>query len=195
MKLLIASNNQKKLKELLAIVETAKLNFEIVTPNQLGIDINPEENGATLESNALIKAKEFYLAARVITIADDTGLEVDALDGRPGVYSARYAGENATDGENRSKLLHELGNTEERSARFRTVICLFDGKKKHFFNGVCEGKISIEEKGSSGFGYDQLFIPSSYDETFAEMDTLVKNKISHRAKALQLLIEYLKSLS
>lgn len=179
----------------MAIVETAKIDLEIVTPIQLGIDINPEENGATLESNALIKAKEFYLASGIITIADDTGLEVDALDGRPGVYSARYAGESATDGENRSKLLHELGNTEERSARFRTVICLFDGKNKHFFNGVCEGKISIEEKGSSGFGYDQLFIPSSYDETFAEMDTSVKNKISHRAKALQLLIEYLKSLS
>lgn len=195
MKLLIASNNQKKLKELLAIVETAKLNLEIVTPSQLGIDINPEENGVTLEANALIKAKEFYLAAGIITIADDTGLEVDALNGRPGVYSARYAGENATDSDNRIKLLAELGNSQNRKARFRTVICLFDGKSEQFFNGVCEGRINTEEKGSMGFGYDQLFVPSGYDETFAEMDSLVKNKISHRAKALQLLIEYLKSLS
>lgn len=195
MKLLIASNNQKKLKELLEIVETAKLDLEIVTPSQLGIDINPEENGATLEANALIKAKEFFSASGVITIADDTGLEVDALNGRPGVYSARYAGENATDSDNRKKLLAELADSQNRKARFRTVICLFDGKSEQYFNGVCEGQISTEEKGSLGFGYDQLFIPFGYDETFAEMEALIKNKISHRAKALQLLIDYLKSIS
>lgn len=193
--MLIASNNQKKLKELLAIVETAKLDLEIVTPSQIGIDINPEENGETLEANALIKAKDFYSASGIITIADDTGLEVDALNGRPGVYSARYAGENATDSENRIKLLSELGNSQKRTARFRTVICLFDGNEENYFNGVCEGRINEIEKGSQGFGYDQLFIPSGFDETFAEMDALVKNKISHRAKALQLLIEYLKSVS
>lgn len=193
--LLIASNNQKKLKELLAIVETAKLNLEIVTPNQIGIDINPDENGITIEANAFIKAKEFYSASGIITIADDTGLEVDAINGRPGVFSARYAGENATDSDNRIKLLAELGNSQNRKARFRTVICLFDGKSEQLFNGVCEGRITTEEKGSMGFGYDQLFVPSGYDETFAEMDSFVKNKISHRAKALQLLLDYLNLIS
>ncbi len=193
MKLLIASNNQKKLKELLVIVETAKLELEIVIPNQLGIVINPEENGNTLEANALIKAKEFNLASGMITIADDTGLEVDELAGRPGVYSARFAGENATDSDNREKLLRDIGNSENRAARFRTVICLFDGNEVKYFNGVCEGRISKKEKGSLGFGYDQLFIPNGYEETFAELDSAVKNKISHRAKALQLLIDYLKT--
>ena len=143
------------------------------------------ETGATLEENASIKSQ--YVVDRFHTdcFADDTGLEVDALDGRPGVYSARYAGEGATYEKNVDKLLEELDGKTIRTARFRTVISLILNGKEYLFDGVVEGRIIEERRGGSGFGYDPVFVPNGYEQTFAEMEPELKNKISHRAIATQ----------
>jgi len=146
------------------------------------------EDTDTLEGNAELKARAFFDKAQIPVIADDTGLEIDALDGRPGVYSARFAGEDVTYADNRRKALELLANIpdKKRTARFRTVICYFDGKRKEFIEGRCDGKIIFEDRGDAGFGYDQIFMPDGYDRTFAEMSADEKNAISHRNNILQL---------
>lgn len=203
MKIVFATNNQHKLDEIRSILGDG---FEIVSLNDIGCHEDIPETGKTLEENALQKAQYVYEHYHVNCFADDTGLEVDALNGAPGVYSARYAGGEGHDSEaNMTKLLHELGNNNNRKARFRTVIALIEKKdvcpcgctsvkKVHQFEGIVNGEIIRERRGGEGFGYDPIFQPEGYDNTFAELGMDIKNTISHRARATQKLAEYLKTL-
>lgn len=203
MKIVFATNNQHKLDEIRGILGDG---FEIVSLNDIGCHEDIPETGKTLEENALQKAQYVYEHYHVNCFADDTGLEVDALNGAPGVYSARYAGGEGHDSEaNMTKLLHELGNNNNRKARFRTVIALIEKKdvcpcgctsvkKVHLFEGIVNGEIIRERRGGEGFGYDPIFQPEGYDKTFAELGMDIKNTISHRARATQKLAEYLKTL-
>lgn len=203
MKIVFATNNQHKLDEIRSILGDK---FEIVSLADIGCHEDIPETGATLEENALMKAQYVYDHYHVSCFADDTGLEVDALGGAPGVYSARYAGGEGHDSEaNMAKLLHELKNYSNRKARFRTVIALImkkdicpcgctSIKEIHQFEGIVNGEIIHEKRGGEGFGYDPIFQPEGYDKTFAELGTNIKNTISHRARATQKLAEYLKTL-
>ena len=189
----IATGNAHKLEELGDILKDLDYNIYSLKDVDLG-GLEIDENGKTFEHNALIKAREVAKRTKMITIADDSGLEVDAIGKKPGIYSARYAGENATDEENRAKLLNSLGNTpmSQRGARFVCCIAVvFPDGKEFVVRGTCEGTIGFEEKGSNGFGYDNLFIVNKYDKTFAELPATIKNAISHRANALQLMKEEL----
>lgn len=153
-----------------------------------------EETGTELSENAIIKARAVFLALRIPTLADDTGLEVEALGGGPGVYTARYAGEKATYSDNCKKLLQELYGKTNRKAVFKTALCYIDkNEQEYLFEGIVSGTISTSEKGEGGFGYDPVFIPDSYNGlTFAEMSIEQKNLISHRARAIQAFVEWLK---
>ncbi len=186
-KLLLATRNKGKIAEIQALLSGAPYNIVSV----LDFPEIPEviEDGATLEANALLKARQVFTQTRIPTIADDSGLEVYALDNAPGVYSARYAGENVSYEDNNRKLLKELNNVpqEKRGARFRCVIAFVSEGEEHTFEGVCEGTILEELRGANGFGYDPLFVPNGFNLTFAELSLDIKNKISHRAKALHLL--------
>jgi len=150
-----------------------------------------EEDKPTLEGNALKKAKYVNQKTGFPALSDDTGLEVDSLGGAPGVYSARYAGETATYQDNVLKLLESLNGKENRKAQFRTVVALVDGDNEYTFEGVCRGSIIEEQKGKKGFGYDPIFMPEEFSETFAQMEPTIKNLISHRGKAIQKFIEFL----
>ena len=198
-RLIIASNNKKKIKELKSIVE--QLGWDVKSLADENIDIEVEEDGLTFEENAEKKAREIYefLLNRgennFAVLADDSGLEVDYLNGAPGVYSARYAGEHGNDSKNNEKLLHELRNAkgEERKGRFVCAIALvnIDGKT-NVVRGVAEGIILEELSGEGGFGYDPLFYYEPAKKTFAELNANEKNKISHRANAIKKIEEYLK---
>lgn len=189
MKIVFATNNKHKVKEIKDLLPS---NIEVMTLNEIGCFEEIEETAKTLEGNAKIKSDHVKDNYGYNCFADDTGLEVDALNGSPGVYSARYAGENASFEDNVNKLLDALKDKSNRKARFRTVISLdLDGTQK-FFEGICEGTIELSTKGSEGFGYDPVFTPVGYDMTFAEMDLSTKGKISHRGKAVQKLVEFLK---
>ena len=153
-----------------------------------------EETAETLDGNALIKAEYIKEKYGFDCFADDTGLEVYALDNAPGVYSARYAGEDKDAKANMNKLLTELNGKDNRDARFRTVIALIIGNEKYLFEGIVEGQITESESGSEGFGYDPVFMPKGYDITFAEMDSSEKNAISHRGRAMASMIEFLKNI-
>lgn len=193
--LLIGSNNAHKAEEMRAIVEAQGL-AHLLMPNDVqGFPTDIPETGATLEENAYIKAVAIFHATGRTCIADDTGLEVDALGGAPGVHTARYAGENASYAENRSKMLAELSDVppEQRTARFRTVICYHDHLRVRFAEGICEGHIATKERGEAGFGYDAIFIPQGFNYTFAEMDADEKHRISHRGKALKSFADILHS--
>ena len=231
-KIVFATNNEHKLSEIRAILGSQ---FEVVSLADIGCHDDIPETGQTLEENALMKAEYIYNKYHLSCFADDTGLEVEALDGAPGVYSARYAAMEATtplassaaivpaassaattpvasasgkshDSEaNMNRLLRELGNNNNRKARFRTVIALIEKvdvcpcgctsiKKIHRFEGIVEGEIIRERRGGEGFGYDPIFQPIGYDKTFAELGADIKNQISHRARATQKLAEYLKTL-
>ncbi|MCG8502880.1 MAG: XTP/dITP diphosphatase [Firmicutes bacterium] len=195
MKIVVATRNQGKMKEIKAILND--VGMEVVSLDAMNIDIDVEEDGETFEENALKKATEIMEVCHEITLADDSGLEVDYLNGEPGVYSARYAGENATDEDRNQKLLKALEGVplEKRSARFVSVIAVvFPEGGKIIVRGTCEGVIHFEPIGRHGFGYDPLFYMPEYDKTMAQMDSKLKNKISHRAKALQLLTEELKAV-
>lgn len=187
--LLLGSNNSHKIKELQAILSSISgQEITILLPNAVPNFPNDiPETGQTLEENAFIKAYSIWEKTGKTALSDDTGLEIDALKGEPGVKTARFAGENASSSENRAKVLQLLKNIPElsRTARFRTIICLHNDIRTIFAEGICEGRISIEERGSDGFGYDSIFIPEGYSLTFAEMDNDEKNTISHRAKALK----------
>ena len=215
MKIVFATNNQHKLDEIRAILGPQ---FEIVSLADIGCHEDIPETGQTLEENALMKAQYVYDHYHVSCFADDTGLEVDALGGAPGVYSARYASmasptSPASDASpashdseaNMARLLRELGNNNNRKARFRTVIALIEKrdvcpcgctsiKQIHRFEGIVEGEIIRERRGGEGFGYDPIFQPDGYDKTFAELGTDIKNQISHRARATAKLAEYLKKV-
>lgn len=186
MKILIATNNKHKVEEIREILKNDK--FELLTLSDLKIEIEVEEDKDTLEGNALKKAEEMFRIAGMPTIADDTGLFVDALNGEPGVYSSRYAGEEATYDDNCVKLLKNLKDVPagKRTAYFKTVVCFYESENKYnFFEGICRGKIDTEKRGKKGFGYDPLFIPDGYNITFAEMSEKEKNEISHRGKAFE----------
>ena len=191
MKIILASNNKNKLSELKQIL--SPFGYEIVSQSEAGINIEVEENGKTFEENSFIKAKAIYDITKSAVIADDSGLEVDYLNKAPGVYSHRYAGENATDKDRCEKILLELNGVpyENRTARFVCVICYIDENgKETLLRGECEGFIGKEMRGNNGFGYDPIFMIG--DKSFAEISSEEKNKISHRANALKKLTCVLK---
>lgn len=195
--LILATDNQDKVHEIREILKD--LPIAVLSKAQAGMShIEVVEDAQTLEGNAEIKARSIKeKAPEAIVLADDTGLYVDALDGAPGVHTARYAGENCSYQDNRRKLLNALKDLplEERSARFVTCIVIIDEMGiLHLAEGVCEGMISEEERGERGFGFDPVFIPKDYDKTFAEMDGQIKNSISHRARALDALLELLERM-
>jgi XTP/dITP diphosphohydrolase len=191
LKLLLATNNKHKLIEIKSKIDNSFI--ELLSLNDVtDEEIDIEETSDTLNGNALIKARTIYDKFKIMTIADDTGLEVLSLNGEPGVKSARYSGDHCNDQKNREKLLINLKDKTNRDAQFRTVICLIDENTEVFIEGICKGRISEIEKGENGFGYDKIFIPEGYQETFAELNLEIKNKISHRAKAIDSLVEYLK---
>lgn len=189
--IVIASGNRGKVREiemLLKDLAVRTLSLEDF-PNAPAV----LENKATLEGNAVKKAREIAEFTGLPAIADDSGLEVDALDGRPGVLSARYAGPDANSEANRTLLLSELDGINDRSARFRTVAAFVDDDEVHVFDGTCEGLIAVAERGEAGFGYDSIFIPESDTRTFAEMTAEEKNKVSHRSEAFQKFAAFLRS--
>ena len=191
MKLVFATNNKHKLQEVRDIIGSG---VEILSLADIGCNDDIPETADTLDGNALIKARYIYEKYNVSCFADDTGLEVDALDGAPGVYSARYAGDGHDSEANMKKLLENLTGKNNRDAQFRTVIALIiDGEEK-LFNGIVKGKITEEKRGNSGFGYDPIFVPEGYSESFAQMDSSTKNRISHRYRATKQLSDYLKEL-
>ena len=190
-KLVFATNNPHKLEEIRAILGSK---LEILSLADIGCDADIPETAETLEGNALIKAHYVYDNYKLDCFADDTGLEVDALHGLPGVHTARYAYPDRHDPEaNMIKLLEALRENNDRNARFRNVIALIEKGKEHLFEGVVEGVIAREKSGTQGFGYDPVFIPEGNSKTFAELGEDIKNTISHRARAVQKLAEYLAS--
>ena len=188
-KLVFATNNAHKLEEIRAILGDK---VEILSLNDIDCHADIPETADTLQGNAALKAQYIYDNYGLDCFADDTGLEVEALNGAPGIYSARYAGGEGHDSEaNMKKLLSEMQDKDNRKARFRTVICLIEDGKEHFFEGIVNGSIIRERKGGAGFGYDPVFMPDGYSETFAEMGSEEKNRISHRARAVQKLADFL----
>lgn len=191
--IILASNNEHKLKELKQKLKDLDIN--VITQKEAGYDIDVEETGTTFRENSEIKAKALNEILNSPVIADDSGLEIDALNGMPGVYSHRFAGENATDADRINKVLSLMKDVveEKRTARFKTVICYIDEKKEmHFFEGIAEGKIGLVPKGNNGFGYDPIFIYNG--RTFAEMTGEEKNMVSHRGRAIEELVKYLKNI-
>ena len=191
MKLVFATNNQHKLDEIRKITNGLT---EIVSLAEINCHDDIPETSDTLEGNALLKARYVYERYHTNCFADDTGLEVEALGGAPGVYSARYAGEGHNSEENIKKLLHELEGKDNRKARFRTVFALIINGKEHLFEGIVRGEIIARKRGTSGFGYDPVFVPEGFTQTFAEMSDGQKNKISHRALAVGKLCKFLNTL-
>lgn len=189
MEIIIATGNAGKVREFKRMLEP--LGYTVFSQKEKGITVDVEETGDTFAENALIKARAVWKIAHTAVIADDSGLCVDALNGRPGVYSARYAGENATDADRNKKLLEELNGVENRSAHFTCAIAYIsaDGKER-VFEGICPGTIGLEPKGSDGFGYDPLFYWQ--DKTFGEMSAEEKDAVSHRGRANRMLEAYLK---
>ncbi|HBG69499.1 MAG: non-canonical purine NTP pyrophosphatase, RdgB/HAM1 family [Bacteroidetes bacterium GWF2_43_63] len=192
MKLVFATNNAHKLEEARQIL----LPFvEVISLNDAGFFEDIEETGLTLEANASIKATTIFAATGLDCFADDTGLEIEALDGRPGVYSARYAGPGHDFSANVDKVLEELQNESNRCARFRTAVSLILDGKEFFFEGIVEGSIMFERAGTGGFGYDPVFRPDGFLKSFAELNSDEKNAISHRGRALAKMVDFLKTLN
>ena len=185
--LIFATNNQNKVIEVQSLMDK---NILVKSLHEAGIDIDIPEPHQTLEENAVEKSTTIHRLFRKNCFSEDTGLEVDALNGEPGVRSARYAGDEANNEDNIKKLLHNLEGNTNRNARFRTVISLIIDNEYFLFDGVCEGVITNETKGNKGFGYDAVFIPNGDVKTFGEMDLEEKNKYSHRKKAIYSLIEF-----
>lgn len=189
MELVFASHNQHKTEE---VKEMASSLIHIRNLREIGCFDEIPETADTLEGNASQKARYVQEHFHVNCFADDTGLEVEALDGRPGVYSARYAGEHCTYQDNVDKLLREMKGMTNRKACFKTVVALILDGKEYFFEGRVDGKIIENQKGTSGFGYDPIFMPDGFDRTFAEMSDEEKNNISHRGRAMRKMMEFLK---
>lgn len=191
MNLVFASNNKNKIKEIQSILpETIK----ILSLEEIGCHEEIPETADTIEGNAILKANYVTEKYGYDCFADDTGLEVTALNGEPGVYSARYAGEQRDANDNMNKLLEALSGKSDRSAQFKTVIALNLKGKQSLFTGIAKGTITLNKTGNQGFGYDPIFQPENYSETFAELSSEIKNKISHRGKATQQLIDFLNSI-
>ena len=190
MKIVFATNNEHKLSEIRSILGDS---IEVLSLKDIGCDVDIPETGKTLEENALQKAEYVYDHYHIDCFADDTGLEVEALGGAPGVYSARYAGEHCSFDDNINKLLSALDGCTNRRACFRTVICLIENGEPRYFEGRVDGVILTERYGSDGFGYDPIFMPDRFAVSFAEMPLEVKNMISHRGLAVKKLVDYLTS--
>ncbi len=188
MKLVFASNNLNKIKEIQSILNGS---IQLLSLEEIGCNEEIPETANTIEGNTILKANYVTEKYGYDCFADDTGLEVTALNGEPGVYSARYAGEQRDSNDNMNKLLDSLKDKSDRSAQFKTVIALNIKGKQHLFTGIAKGEITFDKAGNHGFGYDPIFQPESYKETFAELSSEIKNKISHRAKATQQLIDFL----
>lgn len=187
-KLVFATNNAHKLSEVRAMLEPE---YQIISLEQLNCFDDIPETAETLDGNALIKAQYIHDKFGVDCFADDTGLEVDALGGEPGVYSARYAGDAGCAHENMCKVLEKLGENTNRTARFRTVIALIKDNKTSYFEGRIDGSIATQPRGEGGFGYDPIFVPDGYMVSFAQLSPEEKNQISHRALAVQKLVDFL----
>ena len=187
-RLVLATNNRHKINEIRKILPES---YELISLQDAGIHEELPETSGTIEGNAIQKAGRVYELTGCECIADDSGLEVDALDGRPGVHSAYFAGEPRNDNRNIVFLLDQMEGVEDRKARFRTVIALVRGDGVHTFEGVVEGTIANRLQGRGGFGYDPVFIPEGFNQTFAELDESVKNTVSHRARALKNLMRFL----
>ena len=190
MKLIFATNNAHKLREVAEIVGEK---FELLTLRDCGITEDIPEEQPTLEGNALQKARYIYERTGIDCFADDTGLEVDALGGEPGVRSARYATDGHDDEANKRLLLERMEGVESRGAQFRTAVALIIGGKEYLFEGIVRGQITHSELGDGGFGYDPLFVPEGYSKSFAQMSAEQKNAISHRGRAVRALAEFLNS--
>ncbi|MEZ0181595.1 non-canonical purine NTP diphosphatase [Flavobacterium oncorhynchi] len=188
MKLVFSSNNLNKIKEIQSILNGS---IQLLSLEDIGCHEEIPETADTIEGNAILKADYVTEKYGYDCFADDTGLEVKALNGEPGVYSARYAGEQKNADDNMNKLLDALKNEEDRSAQFKTVIALNLNGAQHLFTGLSKGSITLNKTGNHGFGYDPIFQPENYNETFAELSAEIKNKISHRAKATEQLIDFL----
>lgn len=193
--LLLATRNRGKIKEIVPFLNDIVKN--IISLDDIDNHIHVEETGKTFENNAVLKAEIIFKQTGIVTLADDSGLEVDALGGQPGALSARFAGESAADAENNEKLLHLMHHVPvgERRGRFRCVMALTMPDGTRTFEGVVEGEISLSPAGACGFGYDPVFIPDGYGKTFAELGIDIKSRISHRTRALEKAIEFLKHLS
>ncbi len=189
-KIVFATNNRHKLEEIRPLLDKA---IDLVLLADIGCTEDIAETADTLEGNALLKARYVFEKYGYDCFADDTGLEVEALDGRPGVFSARYAGDGHDFEANMTKVLEELQGVENRSARFRTVVALILGGKEYQFEGIVRGQIIQARRGNEGFGYDPVFLPDGSNLTFAEMSLADKNRISHRARAVEKLAEFLRS--
>ena len=188
MQLVFATNNENKLREISNILGNC---FRLLSLSDLNINDDIPENEPDLEGNAVYKARYVHNLVKMNVFADDTGLEVEALGGLPGVHSARFAGEDKNSDANIRKLLDMMGNSTQRRARFRTVIALILDDREYIFDGIVEGRIINEKRGVEGFGYDPVFVPEENDLTFAEMPLNEKNKISHRARAIEKLTNFL----
>jgi XTP/dITP diphosphohydrolase len=189
MKLLFVTQNKHKAEEIKSILPNP---IEIITLKDLGDSFDIPETELTLEGNARLKAEYGVNTHQIDSFSDDTGLEIEALSGRPGVFSARYAGEACNFEDNVKKVLSEMKDIPHRQARFRTVIALFLKGQIYYFEGIINGKIAEEPCGEKGFGYDPIFIPEGYNCSFAQMDFNLKNQISHRGLAIQKMVEFLK---
>ena len=190
-KLIFATHNKNKLKEVRSLIPSS---IELLSLDDINLLEEIDETAATIEGNAILKAQTIYNQTGINCFADDSGLLVDALNGAPGVYSARYAGEHKNDNDNLEKLLNELGKNDNRNAHFKTVMALIIDGKEYLFEGIINGTITTQKSGANGFGYDPIFLPNGYTETFAEMSSEIKNVISHRAKAMKQLVEFVNSL-
>ena len=191
MKIVFASNNKNKIQEIQSMLPDT---IQIVSLESIGCFEEIPETADTIEGNAILKANYITQKYGFDCFADDTGLEVEALNGDPGVYSARYAGEQRNADDNMNKLLEELLDKPNRNAQFKTVIALNLKGKQYLFTGIASGEITLEKKGTGGFGYDPIFKPTNYDETFAELSLAVKNEISHRGKATKALLDFLQNI-
>jgi XTP/dITP diphosphohydrolase len=192
MTLVFASNNEHKIREIRSILGVS---FNLLSLEDINLSQDIPENEPSLEGNALSKARFIHNASGMNVFADDTGLEIDELNGSPGVHSARFAGESKNSSDNIIKVLFMLGNTTNRKARFRTVIALILDNKEYLFEGIVNGSITSEIRGKEGFGYDPVFIPDGKSQTFAEMELSEKNSISHRARAFEKLTSFLNQYS
>ena len=187
MELVFATNNQHKIEEIQSLLGN---DFVVKGLKDIGCDVDIPETANTFEGNALQKAQFVYEHYKVPCFSDDTGLEIEALNGEPGVYSARYAGEEKNSEKNMQKVLEKLQGVTNRQAQFRTVIAYVDGKNNYFFEGVVRGTILDHKRGDKGFGYDPIFVPEGRTETFAELDMAVKNSMSHRGRAMEKFIAF-----
>lgn len=190
MKLIFATNNLNKLNEVKSLIPS---HIELLSLADISFNQDIPETADTIEGNASLKSKAIYDITHTNVFSDDSGLLVDALNGAPGVYSARYAGEQKNDEDNLQKLLRELTDNENRNAHFKTVMSLIIDGKEYLFEGKVNGSIINEKRGSNGFGYDPIFVPDGYNKTFAEMTKEEKSSISHRARALKKMIEFLEN--